>query len=111
MRSILFLIVCAVILAGCTYSFRGRQAGDIQSISVPTLENESTEFGISETLTDELIRSFQRDGTLRVTNDAQADAILVGRVLRVQDEPYSARPGDDITVQEYRFSMTCEFDL
>jgi outer membrane lipopolysaccharide assembly protein LptE/RlpB len=107
----LFLLGAAILLTGCTYSFRGQQAADIQSIAVPTLENESTEFGISETLTDELIRSFQRDGTLRVSSEDQADAILVGRVLRVQDEPYSARPGDEITVQEYRFSMTCEFDL
>lgn len=111
MRSLFLLLNCAVILAGCTYSFRGQQAGEIQSIAVPTLENESTEFGIAETLTDELIRSFQRDGTLRVYNETQADAVLVGRVIRVQDEPYSARPGDEITVQEYRFSMTCEFDL
>jgi hypothetical protein len=75
------------------------------------MENESTEFGIAETLTDELIRGFQRDGTLRITNETQADAILVGRVLNVSDEPYSARPGVTITVDEYRFSITCEFEL
>ena len=111
MRSIVCLIAVGLMIWGCTYSFRGQQAGDIQSIAVPNLENESTEFGIAEILTEELIRSFQRDGTLRVYNEAQADAVLVGRVLRVQDEPYSATPGDEITVQEYRFSMTCEFDL
>jgi hypothetical protein len=111
LRSSFWIALLAIWMCGCSYSFRGQTAGAIQSIAVPTLENESTEFGIAETLTDELIRSFQRDGTLRIQNEDQADAILTGRILRVEDEPYSARPGDEITVQEYRFSMTCEFDL
>jgi hypothetical protein len=107
----LLALGCLVLLGGCTYSFRGQTAGDIQSIAVPTFENESTEFGIAETLTEELIRGFQRDGTLKIRSDEQADAILVGRVLRIVDEPYSARPGATIIVDEYRFSMTCEIEL
>ena len=111
MRSMLLFLCSLVLAGGCTYSFRGQTAGDIQSIAVPAFENESTEFGIAETLTDELIRGFQRDGTLKIRSDEQADAILIGRVLRVRDEPYSARPGATISVDEYRFSMTCEIDV
>jgi hypothetical protein len=97
------------LVSGCTYSFRGQTAGAIKSIAVPTFENESTEFGIGERVTDELIRAFQKDGTLRITTPDQADAILKGRILRVEDAPYTARA--DQTVQEYQFSMSCVIEL
>ena len=110
MRSLLPTLL-ALLSLGCSYSFKGQVAGDIRSISIPTFENETPEFGLAEALTDELIRGFQRDGTLRVTGEDAADAVLVGRVMRVDDQPYSARPGETILVEEYRFSMTCEIDL
>ena len=102
-------IAAIFILTGCTYSFRGQVAGDIKSIAIPTFENETAEFGIAETITEELVRGFQRDGVLKITSEDQADATLLGRVLKIEDQPYTARA--DQTVDEYRFSMTCEIEL
>lgn len=102
-------IAMAVLLAGCTYSFRGQVAGDIKSLAIPTFENETAEFGIAETITEELVRGFQRDGVLKIVGEGQADAVLVGRVIKIEDQPYTARA--DQTVDEYRFSMTCEIEL
>jgi hypothetical protein len=103
------LLACCLLL-GC-YSFRGQIAGDIKTLAIPTFTNESTEFGLSETVTDELIRGFQKDGTLRIVPDSQADAILVGTLVDAKDEPYTARSGTEITVEEYRFSMMCRMEL
>ncbi len=106
-RSLALAVLVA--LGGCTYSFRGQVAGDIKSIAIPTFENETAEFGIAETITEQLIQGFQRDGVLKITSKDQADATLLGRVVKIQDEPYTARA--DQTVEEYRFSMTCEIEL
>jgi len=95
-------------LSGC-YSFRGQSAGAIKSIAIPTFENESTEFGLAERVTQQLSDAFRTDGTLRITSEDQADAILHGRVLRVEDLPYTASANQ--TVEEYRFSMTCQIEL
>ena len=108
-KLLLLLPALAALLAGCAYSFRGQTAGAIKSISIPPFENETAEFGISERVTEELVRGFQRDGTLRITSTEQADAVLAGRITRVEDMPYTARA--DQTVEEYRFSMTCEIEL
>ncbi len=86
-------------------------AGDFKTLAIRTLENESAEFGLGEVITDELVRAFQRDGLLRITNESQADAILSGRIIKVDDQPYTARPGETVTVEEYRFAVTCEFEL
>lgn len=98
------------LLSGC-YTFRGQIAGDIKTLAIPTFSNESSEFGLSETVTDQLIRGFQRDGTLRIVSENQADAVLVGTLVDVRDEPYTARSGTEITVDEYRYSMTCRIEL
>ena len=84
-------------------------AGDIKSIAIQTFENETAEFGLSERVTDGLVKAFQRDGTLRVTGPEQADAVLIGRITRIEDFPYTARA--DQTVEEYRFDMSCYCEL
>jgi hypothetical protein len=99
------------LLCGCTYSFRGQTAGAVKSIAIPTFENESTEFGLAERVTDDLVQAFQQDGALRVTAPEQADAILHGRITRVEDLPYTASSGTTITVEEYRFAMSCQVEL
>jgi hypothetical protein len=105
--SVLFLCLIACV-NGC-YTFRGQSVGAVKSIAIPTLENETAEFGLAERVTDALVQGFQRDGTLRVVGADQADAILRGRIIRVEDAPYTARA--DQTVQEYRFSMNCMLEL
>lgn len=111
MRNFLFVML-TILAAGCTYSFRGQTAGDIKSIAIPTFENETTEFGFGERITEELISGFQRDGILRITTEDQADAILRGRIISVEDKPYTARSEtQNLTVEEYRFSMSCEIEL
>jgi outer membrane lipopolysaccharide assembly protein LptE/RlpB len=109
MRLVSAVLVLALLLGGCTYSFRGQSAGAIKSIAIPTFENLSAEFGIADQVTQALVRGFQRDGTLRVTTESQADAILRGRIVRVEDQPYTARANQ--TVEEYRFAMSCEIEL
>lgn len=109
MHRVLWIAACGILL-GC-YTFKGQVAGDIKTLAIPTFSNESSEFGLSETVTDQLIRGFQKDGTLRVVSENQADAILVGTLIDAKDEPYTARSGDVITVDEYRFSMTIRIDL
>jgi hypothetical protein len=110
MRSCKLLsILCLALVCGCTYSFRGQTTSTIKSLAIPTFENESSEFGLAENVTDQLVRAFQQDGLLRITSQDQADAVLHGRIVRVEDMPYTAQANQ--TVQEYRFSVSCEIDL
>ena len=99
-----------ILLCGCgAYSFSGAVAGDIKSITIPLFDNQTAEFGIQETITDALIMGFQREGILKVVDEARSDAILHGTILRIEDTPntYSA----DEQVSEYRFQITCDISL
>jgi TolB-like protein len=104
------VLALAIALAGC-YSFRGQSAGAIKSIAIPNFENESTEFGLAERVTEDLITAFQNDGVLRIAANDQADAVLMGRITRVEDAPYTASSIGEVQVSEYRFTMACQVSL
>jgi hypothetical protein len=67
------------------YSFSSSAASHIKTIAVPIFQDQTSEFGIKEKLTDAIIREITRDNTLRVTDRRAADSILEGTILQVTD--------------------------
>ena len=75
---------------GCAYySTSATGSGGTRSLAIPLLENESLESGIHQSLTDSLIQAFVADGALRMVEVDQADAVLQGVVVEVQEEPFT----------------------
>lgn len=59
------VILCAfafpLLFSSCgIYSFSGNLPGGVKSIAIPVFENQTAEFGIVETLTDEVVGQFTR---------------------------------------------------
>jgi len=106
----ILLFMLSALMCGCgTYSFSGAVPGDIKSIAIPLFENQTAEFGIQETITDALVAGFQREGILKIVDEARADAILHGIILRIDDTPYTY--STDERVSEYQFRISCEIAL
>jgi len=58
-------------------------------VAVPLLANETSEFGIAEEITDQLVTDLVKDGTLRVVADeADATSVLEGTVRTYAEESY-----------------------
>jgi hypothetical protein len=105
----LLFAVGAFVCSCGNYSFTGAVPGDIKSIAIPLFENQTAEFGIQETITDALVAGFQREGILRIVDEARADAILHGIIMRIDDTPYTYNTGEQVS--EYQFRITCEITL
>ncbi len=106
----ILLFMVSALMSGCgTYSFSGAVPGDIKSIAIPLFENQTAEFGIQETITDALVAGFQREGILKIVDEAHADAILHGIILRIDDTPHTY--STDEQVSEYQFRISCEIAL
>ena len=60
-----------------------------QAIHIPTVKNETREFGLEERMTRALIEAFQRDGQLRVAREANADLILKVRITDALFTPHA----------------------
>jgi hypothetical protein len=78
-------VLLALVVSGCShYGFSQSVKGDVSSIAVPILANETLEFGAEQDLTDAIIREFQNDNTLRVLGGDEAESILRGTVILYQ---------------------------
>ena len=78
------------ILTGCLtacgpYSFSSSGSGGIKTVAVPIFQDQTSEFGIKEKITEEVIDQFTRDNTLRITDRRNADSLIEGTILRVED--------------------------
>ncbi len=103
-------LILPLLLVGCfRYSFSGAGPGHIKTIAIPLFENTTAEYGVVERLTDALILAFQQDNTLKITDEESADAILLGRLVRVEDVPYTYEGEGEtanFSVGEYKLTLT-----
>jgi hypothetical protein len=110
------LILACGLFVGCfRYSFSGAVPSHLKTIAVPLLQNQTAEFGIAERITDQVISEFQRDNTLKIADPDNADSILRGSLVRIEDEPYTysgAGEGQaqNFSVGEYRLTLTVRLE-
>lgn len=87
-RAILAVVICLqmLLLNSCGfYSFSGSLAPHLKTIAVPLFEDRTAEFGIKEELTDVLISKFTQDNTLKIADRTNADILLDGTIISVDD--------------------------
>ena len=85
-----YLTICAalivVFIGGCGfYSFSGSLAPHLNTVAVPLFENRTPEFGITEEITDTIVDEFTRDNTLKIADRTNADVLLEGSIVRIND--------------------------
>lgn len=91
--------------AGCgVYSFSSTGGSGIKSVAIPLFQDQTAEFGIKETLTDEVVNVFTRDNTLKVTDRRNADSLLEGKIINVDDQAGAFTR--DETVQDIKITIT-----
>ena len=87
---VLFPSLIFPFIIGCIYySMAGSIPPHIKSIFIPLAENQTTEFGMSEAVTDNMVNKFTEENILRLDSENQADSILRGKIVRVKDAPYT----------------------
>jgi outer membrane lipopolysaccharide assembly protein LptE/RlpB len=84
-------IVLAASASGCGYHVAGRSNSlpkSIRVIAVPALENKTTSYRIEQRLTTATVHEFLAKTSYRVvSNPANGDAVLRGKVLSVEAVP------------------------
>ena len=90
MKKIIILFLSIIFSNGCMYySLAGSIPVHINSIAIPIVENQTAEFGMSESVTENLLNKFNEENILRVTDEDQATSVLRGTITRITDAPYT----------------------
>lgn len=84
---------------------------DIQTISVPTFKNETLIPRVEVLVTGTVIKQFQQDGTYRIGNDENADAILKAEITRISRTPARSVRGNVLATTEFNLSMRVKYRL
>jgi outer membrane lipopolysaccharide assembly protein LptE/RlpB len=90
-------------LSGCGYAFSG--AGtilppDVKNIYIPPVENNSTELGLSNTVTEALREQFESYGVVSIVErQSEADAVLTAKVMQVQRNTRTTSSNSDTARQ------------
>jgi len=96
------------------YSFSGALPGNIKTVAVPLFDDQTSEFGVREELSDAIIAEITRDNTLKIADRSRADAVVQGTLLRVRDQAgvFSTESKTrQETVQEIRVYVTIRVKL
>ena len=80
----------------------------IKSISIPLVENQTSEFGISENITDYLVKEFYDSGFLSIVDQKNAHSILKGSITSVDEGPYTYNKEE--SVSEYRYKINIDIE-
>src|SRR5215213_5308640 len=91
MRLAVLLPLFAMVLSGCA----GYQIGPIQpktmrgvkTLAVGSFKNDTLEPRVEVLLANSIIKQLQQDGTYRIADERNADAILEGTLDRIQRRP------------------------
>jgi outer membrane lipopolysaccharide assembly protein LptE/RlpB len=90
-RIVIVMIAAVTCVAGCGYHLAGRNNSlpkSIHVIAVPALENKTTSYRIEQRLTKATVHEFLVRTSYRVvSNPADGDAVLHGKVLSLEAVP------------------------
>ncbi len=109
---LLFALVATLIATGCGYGFRGTVSylpKDIKTVAVPYLENDTAEAGLETTITEAIIREFNRSKLLRLADVGEADVVLRGKIKAVSTRAVSFQ--DARTALQRRVIVNCDIEL
>jgi len=84
---------------------------DVQAIAVPTFENKTLLPRIEVLITDSVIKQLQQDGTYRIANENNADAILKAEISEISRTPARSLRGNVLATTEFNLAMHVKYKL
>ncbi|MCD6223942.1 MAG: hypothetical protein J7K32_00200, partial [Deltaproteobacteria bacterium] len=103
----IFFVFIGLIIASCGYKFTG--GGDlpegIKNVYVKTLENRTSETGIENFLTADIIYEFTRSGKAAITAEEKAEAVLTGVVSSLTIGTVSRHNSDTSSQRRVRLAV------
>ena len=84
---------------------------DVHVIAVPTFENKTLLPRIEVLVTDSVIKQIQQDGTYKVAEKGNADAVLKAEITEISRSPARSVLGNVLATTEFNLSMHVRYKL
>jgi hypothetical protein len=104
-------LAALALASACGYSFRSQLPPHLKTIYIPTLANETSEFQLTQTLTDALIQEFLNRSSLRPGTEDGADAELRATITSFNERAVDFQSGLEVTVFTRQVVITLDVEL
>lgn len=109
-------VLAAAVAAAGTWGCAGYKVGsmlpaDVRTVWVPTVQNKTQEPFLEQDVTSALMAALQMDGSLKVAEEKDADAVLRVTVTGFRLDPVAYESGTSNTTEEYRMTLTASYVL
>ena len=84
---------------------------DVHVIAVPTFENKTLLPRIEVLVTDSVIKQIQQDGTYKIAEKDNADAVLKAEIIEISRTPARSVRGNVLATTEFNLSMHVRYKL
>jgi len=125
MNRLLFLLpVCCLALVGLVglvglTGCAGYQLGDVKpsayeginNLHVPIFRNKTLEPRLSSLVTNAVLKELHVDGTYKITNRSNSDAVLVGVIRNISKAQLRSQRFDTLSSQELQVTLFVDFHL
>lgn len=106
------LLLLALLQTGCAgYRLGSMLPADVQTVFVPPVLNKSSEPAVETEITRAILEEIQKDGSLTIVPEAEADAVLTVVLKSYNLEPVSFQREDRTAANQYRITMTASMVL
>lgn len=82
---------------------------EIKTIAVPSFKNDTLEPRLEVLMANAVIKQLQQDGTYRVVDEKDADAILEGKVEEIERRPARGVRGNELLSREYTLALRARY--
>jgi hypothetical protein len=105
----------AFLLAGCAGYHLGpakpAYMKDVHTLAVPVFRSNALEPRLEGIITDIVIKQLQQDGTYKIENQDDADAVLNCTIDKVQRTPDRSVTGNILLTQEFDLQISIRYQL
>lgn len=83
---------------GCNYTFAGGGGlpSHIETVYVPPIENNTTQFALTQTFTDKLLDAIRQNLGVQLAAETEADATIVAELSRYSDTAMNFQGVEDV---------------
>ena len=109
-----FVLAALLALSGCGYKLgeiRPTPMRSVRTLSVPTFKNNTYESRIEVLFADTLVKKFQQDGTYRIVNTDQADAIVYCTIDRIDRGTLRSVQSNVLATSEFSLVVTARYEV
>jgi len=114
-KKFIALAAVCLIFAGCFGYHIGpvkpNYLHDVHTIAVPTFQNKTLLPRIEVLVTDTVIKQFHQDGTYKIANENNSDAVLKGEITNITRAPARSVRGNVLATTEFNLVMRVKYKL